>query len=75
MNTKLLKIVNPLMFLAFLTNQIAMLLYKIPGKLQYSEQMTSLHTIAGMIFLVLVICHIILNWRWIKTQIFGIRKP
>lgn len=75
MNTKLLKIVNPLMFLAFLTNQIAMLLYKIPGKLQYSELMTALHTIAGMIFLVLVICYIILNWRWIKTQIFGIRKP
>jgi uncharacterized membrane protein YozB (DUF420 family) len=74
MNNKLLKIVNPIMAIAFLTNQIAMLLYKIPGKLQYTEQMTSLHTWAGLVFLCLAICHIILNWRWIKTQIFGIKK-
>jgi hypothetical protein len=74
MNNKLLKIVNPLLFVAFLTNQVAMLLYKVPGPLQYSEQMTNLHTWAGLGFLVLAIVHITLNWRWIKSQIFKNKK-
>lgn len=74
MNNKLLKIVNPLLFLTFLVNQVAMLLYKVPGSLQYSEHMTKLHTWAGLGFLGLAIIHISLNWRWIKTQIFKRRN-
>jgi len=70
---KALKIVNVLMFIAVLVTAIGMLLYKIPGKLQYSESMADLHTTAGIIFFILAVLHIVLNWRWIKSQIFGVR--
>jgi hypothetical protein len=73
-NTKILRIINPLMFVAIACNQIAMLLYKTPGTLQYTESMINLHAWAGRSFVLLAIIHIILNWAWIKSQIFGIKK-
>ncbi|MDD4667082.1 MAG: DUF4405 domain-containing protein [Candidatus Cloacimonetes bacterium] len=71
---KALKFFNILLFIAVLITAVAMLLYKLPGKLQYSEQMGNLHTWAGLSFFILAIIHIILNWRWIKSQILGIKS-
>lgn len=72
MNNKMLKIINPLLFVAVLITAIGMLMYKLPGKYQYSELMVNIHTYAGIAFFVLAIIHISLNWKWIKSQIFGI---
>ncbi len=74
-NLKLLKVLNPVMAIAFLGVIAGFILYKTPlvPSLQGSEGAASLHEIFGLIFLLCAICHIILNWNWIKTQIFGIK--
>ena len=74
MNNKLLKVLNPLLLIAFIVVGVAVALYKIPGELQGTEQMGKLHELAGIAFLALAVLHIILNWKWIKTQIFGIKN-
>ena len=73
MNNKLLKVLNPLLFIAFIAVVVAVALYKLPGELQGTEQMGELHELAGIAFFALAFLHIILNWKWIKSQIFGIK--
>ncbi len=74
-NIKLLKILNPVMAIVFLITLIAVFLYKYSplASLQGNETVYEIHEIAGKVLFLLVICHIILNWNWIKTQIFGIK--
>ncbi len=75
MNLKLLKILNPLLFIAFLTALSAVIIYKyalIPI-LHESYTVYLIHETAGIIFFLLAILHLILNWNWVKSQIFGIR--
>jgi uncharacterized BrkB/YihY/UPF0761 family membrane protein len=73
MNLKLLKILNPILFIAFLTVAISMLLYRLPGRFNYDEIVGQIHALSGAIFFILAILHIILNFKWIKSQIFGIK--
>ncbi len=61
MNNNLLKVLNPVLFLALLVTIIAMLLYKVPGALQWNETVAKIHEISGIIFFLLGILHIILN--------------
>ena len=74
-NLKLLKVLNPIMALAFLGAAIGIILLKYPiiPSLQGNEVLYKMHIIAGQIFIILVVLHIILNWSWIKSQIFGIK--
>jgi hypothetical protein len=74
-NIKLLKVVNILLFLAFLTTLVGVALYKYPliPALQGSEGVGELHEIGGMLFFLLALCHLYLNLNWIKSQIFGIK--
>lgn len=74
-SVKLLKLLNPVMFLAFLTAAVGVVLLKYPiiPSLQGSEIIYNVHVIAGQIFIVLGILHLVLNWSWIKSQIFGIK--
>ncbi len=74
MNNKILRILNPILFICFLVTAIGMLLYKLPGRYQYSEEMVNLHTWFGTAFFVLAILHLYLNWAWIRMNIFK-RKP
>ncbi len=73
MNNRVLKLLNPPLFLAFLCVAASMLLYKMPGRFQYSELLYGIHTYAGTAFILIAIVHITLNWKWIKSQIFGIK--
>ncbi|MFO7659507.1 MAG: DUF4405 domain-containing protein [Candidatus Cloacimonadaceae bacterium] len=78
MNLKLLKILNPLLFIVFLTSLLAVTIYKIAlfPALQGSETVYQIHETAGIVFFILAVLHLILNWNWIKSQIFGIKnKP
>jgi hypothetical protein len=73
-NLKMLKILNPIMAIAFLCAALAIIISKlnlaiIPGDLIYE-----LHETAGAIFILLAMCHIILNWNWIKLNILGIKS-
>ena len=74
-NIRLLKILNPIMFITFLTAAAAVILYKYPliTALQESSNVYTIHEIAGKIFILLGILHLILNWNWVKSQIFGIK--
>ncbi len=69
-----LRLVNILLFLAALLNATGMALYSIPTALQHSEAMLNLHRVAGLVFFVLAIIHITLNWAWIRSQILGMKK-
>nr|MDK2851411.1 hypothetical protein [Candidatus Cloacimonadota bacterium] len=71
---KTLRITIPLMFIAILINQIAIYLYEIFGKSQNNETLTEIHAFAGLCFIILAVIHLILNWSWVKSQIFGIKK-
>lgn len=64
---KLLKIVNIVLGISFLLQAISvvfMVLEMAPGWLY------KLHAFNGMIFILLVIVHIALNWAWIRVNFF-----
>jgi putative Ca2+/H+ antiporter (TMEM165/GDT1 family) len=70
-----LKIVNGCLFLAFLCTVVAVLLYRWgPDALQGTETVYQVHTTAGLIFVVLAIVHVILNFNWILTTYFKKKK-
>lgn len=75
MNLKTLKILNPLLFIAFLTSLTAVTIYRTAlfPALQGSETVYQIHETAGIVFFCLAILHLILNWNWVKSQIFGIK--
>ncbi len=69
---KLLVPVNILLFISVLFQSVSgliMLFFSIEP-----EWMDSVHSYNGLAMAILVVLHIILNWTWIKTQIFGIKK-
>ena len=74
-NQKLLKILNPIQAVIFLAVATAIVLLKTNAfaSAEVNNTIYKTHIIAGQIFIGLAIIHIILNWNWIKTQIFGIK--
>ncbi len=63
---KLLKLVNPVLGISFLLQAISavtMVLGKAPRWLY------KLHIINGLIFIIIAIVHVTLNWGWIKANI------
>lgn len=61
---KLLKIVNPLLSVSFVIQVVSIVLYK------FEVDTTMIHEVNGYVFIALVVCHIYLNWGWIKANIF-----
>jgi hypothetical protein len=77
-NLKLLKFINPIMVVAFLTVATCAIIMalRIPLPDSISNNILPTHMLAGKVFIFLALCHIILNWNWIKLHIFGIKaKP
>lgn len=67
----MLKIINILLFIAFITTIISIAIYSIiPSNLNGDEVVGEIHETAGMIFAIFAFLHIGFNWKWIKTQIF-----
>jgi hypothetical protein len=77
-NLKILKIINPVLVIAFLTAATAIIITRfhlIPSLIE-NGTIYKMHIIAGQVLVLLAIVHIILNWNWIKLHIFGIKaKP
>ncbi|MBN2414615.1 DUF4405 domain-containing protein [bacterium] len=70
-----LKIVNPVLFLAFLGAAIAITLYRYgPESLQGSHDIYEVHETSGIVFICLAVIHIILNFSWIVVTYFKRRK-
>jgi sorbitol-specific phosphotransferase system component IIBC len=71
----LLVLINVLMFIAFIATIVSIIIYKfIPSQLQGNEIVEAIHGIAGQIFFYLVVCHVVLNWSWIKSKFFTMKK-
>lgn len=70
-----LKGINLLLIFDFLLLFISILFYKvIPGDLNGSEIMSEMHETTGMIFFLLAILHVILNFGWIKANYLKRKK-
>jgi heme A synthase len=65
----LLKIVNPLLILLFITQALTGILHDVIMEVSY-ETFEIIHGIGGYVFVFLVVCHFILNWSWIKNTFF-----
>ncbi len=64
-----LKVVNPLMFLAFL-GVAGVAVGRLAGLVGY-ELFGKVHRPAGIAFITLAVVHLVLNWGWISTNLLG----
>jgi cytochrome b561 len=75
MKLKSLKIVNVCMLFLFLIIVLSILFYEfIPSQLKGASFLSEIHEIAGILFFIMAIFHIRLNWNWLKNQIFKKKK-
>ena len=65
----LLKIINPIMALLFITQALSGIFHGYLMEVSY-EAFEIIHEIGGYIFIFLVVFHFILNWNWIKNTFF-----
>jgi len=66
-----MKIANPLLFLAFITQAVTGILFK-AGTMKF-DTFRLVHPRVGYAVVVLGLIHLIVNWQWVKTALFGIR--
>jgi hypothetical protein len=67
MNNQALKIINPFLFLAALTQIVTGLAMALTrNHLAYE-----IHEKTGLLFIVLLVLHLVFNWGWIKASLFG----
>lgn len=71
----ILKIINIVLMIAFLTTVISVTIYSIiPSNLNGDELVGEIHENAGIVFALFAFLHIAFNWKWIKTQMFKKRS-
>jgi hypothetical protein len=79
---KMLKVLNPVLFISILTQATSIFLKNISGifikdisrQMDLKGTLDIIHTYNGYIFIGLLTIHIFLNWNWIKANIFKIKK-
>lgn len=72
---KALKVVNIFLVLAFLITALSLIFYKmIPSAIQGEEYLYEMHELAGTIFIIVGLIHLILNFSWIKSMYFKKKK-
>ena len=71
--SELLKIVNPLLALIFLSQALTGIFHGPVKEVSY-EAYEIIHGIGGYVFVFLVVCHFILNWSWIRSTFFKRNK-
>ncbi len=75
MKNTALKFINPILATLFLLTIIVAGLYKFgPAAWRGTETLAVMHQLSGILFFFVALIHIYLNWAWIKTNIFGIKK-
>lgn len=67
----LLKFLNIVLLLAFVTVALSMILYRWgPESIRWSESMYEIHETSGMVFFFMVILHFVFNWTWVRNTYF-----
>ncbi len=70
-----LKIVNPVLFIIFLAQSITGLGFVLHAFSGNALRIAAnAHKIFGVLFPFFVLAHIILNWSWIKSVFFNLKK-
>lgn len=69
MKIKALKIVNSILALLFILIIISLVWLKTSG----SETAAEMHETCGILFGVIALVHIYLNWAWIRINIFHLK--
>ena len=64
--TVLLKIINPILALLFITQALSGIFHNFLMEVSY-EAFEVIHEFGGYIFVFLVVVHFTLNWNWIKS--------
>lgn len=67
---KLLKVINPIMFILVVLQLVSAILMEATGDSVVKE----IHEINGFLLVILVIVHLRLNWNWVKANFFKSRK-
>lgn len=67
---KLLKVVNPILALAFVIQAVTGVLFAFD--VNVPEFFYALHKYSGVAMVLAACCHIYLNWGWIKAHILNI---
>lgn len=70
MNHKILKILNPILFLTVIFTLLGLLGYKTTE----TDLWYKLHIISGTLFFLAAILHLILNWGWVKASYLKRKK-
>jgi hypothetical protein len=66
----LLKIVNIIVALLFIVQAGSGI-----GHSVLPDQVFAIHGTTGLVFAFFVVLHVILNWAWIRSNVFKKRKP
>lgn len=73
MKSKLLKVVNPILFIIMFIQAVSGLGQRYATSQDLFVFFRRLHGPNGMLLIILVIIHIYLNWGWIKLNVFKAR--
>jgi|WetSurMetagenome_2_1015567.scaffolds.fasta_scaffold01414_9 hypothetical protein len=64
---KALKVLNPLLFLLFLLQATS----AVGARLGWYALFTLVHKPVGFALIIVGIVHLVLNWQWVKSVLFG----
>ena len=67
---KALRIMNPVLFLAFVVQVITILIMLLRIKVPHAHLVFEVHEYNGLLIAALVAAHITLNWGWVKANFF-----
>lgn len=75
MKNNALKFINPILATLLLLALICISLYEIgPQGIRGTEVIKELHAACGILFFLVGLIHLYLNWAWVRINIFGIKK-
>jgi CYTH domain-containing protein len=66
----LLKVINPVLFPAFLLQVVTSLIMFFRIKIPHAPVVFEIHEYNGLFIIGLIIAHIVLNWGWVKATYF-----
>ena len=67
---KLLKIVNPILFVIFAIQTLTALGMFFDLNYPNTQLLFDVHKYNGLLLIILIVFHIFLNWNWIKANVF-----
>jgi hypothetical protein len=66
----LLRIINPLLLLVFFVQACTGIIFSLKIHMDNMLLIAQIHDYNGWLMIVLIVSHVILNWGWIRANIF-----